>query len=281
MHNYSKLDTPEILPLLFRPPLDTVGYCPENAEDVVLTVAPEVSLACRFYRSAADAPTLFYFHGGNESCDTFNGEAGNFVGHGMNVFLASYRGYGKSTGSPSVSSLFADSRALFSLAAEWLKDQGYSGPIFVMGRSLGSVCAIDLVHAQSEMIKGLLVESGFCETVTLLQALGVTIAAGEMADPEGFDNIRKIAGIKLPTMIFHGAKDGLVSVAQAEKLQASSGARNKQFFVIPGAGHDTVSKIGGDLYFQKIKEFLNTVCGVNTWRQRRKEYKGNKSGERA
>jgi hypothetical protein len=51
--------------------------------------------------------------------------------------------------------------------------------------------------------------------------------------------------------------------------------------VIPGAGHDTVSKIGGDLYFQKIKEFINTVCGVNTWRQRRKEYKGNKSGERA
>jgi hypothetical protein len=150
-----------------------------------------------------------------------------------------------------------------------------------MGRSLGSVCAIDTVHAKNDMVKGLLIESGFCETVSLLQGLGVTIAAGDLADHESFDNMQKIAGIKLPTLIFHGAKDSLVTVAQAEKLQAASGARNKQFFVIPGASHETVSKVGGDLYFQKIKEFINTVCGVNTWRQRRREFKSNSSGERA
>lgn len=278
MQNFSKIDKPEILSLLFQPPHEHAGNCPANAEDVVLTLAPAVDLTCRFYPSAFDAPTLIYFHGRNESCESFNDEAGNFLRHGINVFLSSYRGYGGSTGTPSVSSLFADGRALLPLATEWLKDQGYSGPFFIMGRSLGAVCAIDIVHANSETVKGLLIESGFCETAPLLQAIGVPVSSTELAEHEGFDNLRKIAAIKLPTMIFHGAKDGLVPVVQAEKLQAASGARNKQFFIIPGAEHDTVGKIAGDLYFQKIKEFINTVCGVNTWRQRRKELKGGRTG---
>lgn len=278
MQNFTKLDKPEILSLLFQPPLAHADSCPANAEDVMLTVAPEVELTCRFYPFAADAPTLFYFHGRNESCESFNIEAGNFLRHGINVFLASYRGYGKSSGTPSVSSMFADSRALLPLATGWLKDKGYSGPLFVMGRSLGAVCAIDIVHGNSEAVKGLLIESGFCETASLLEALGGPASSTELAEHQGFDNLHKIADIKLPTLIFHGAKDCLVPVAQAEKLQASSGARNKQFYIIPGAGHDTVGKIAGDLYFQKIKEFINTVCGVNTWRQRRKELKGGRTG---
>lgn len=281
MQNFSKIDKPEILSLLFQPPLVHTDSCPAYAEDVVLTVAPAVDLTCRFYPSAPDAPTLFYFHGRNESAESFNIEAGKFLRHGINVFLASYRGYGRSTGTPSVSSLFADGRALLPLATEWLKSQGYSGPFFIMGRSLGAVCAIDIVHADSETVKGLFIESGFCETMPVLQALGVPVSSTELAEHEGFDNLHKIAEIKLPTMIFHGAKDCLVPVAQAEKLQASSGARNKQFFIIPGAEHDTVSRIAGDLYFQKIKEFINSVCGVNTWRQRRKEYKGGQTGANA
>lgn len=281
MQNLSKIDTPEILPLLFQPPRGNIESCPAYAEDVALTVAPGVVIHCRFYPFAPDAPTLFYFHGGNESCESFNNVAENFIRHGMNIFLVSYRGYGKSTGSPSVASLFADGGIVFALATEKLKVQGYSGPLFVMGRSLGSVCAIDIVHTQSEMVKGLLIESGFCETAPLLQAIGVPLSSAALAEHEGFDNLRKIAEIKLPTLIFHGAKDGLVPGAQAEKLQSFSGARNKQFFIIPGADHDTVGATGGDLYFQKIKEFVNTVCGVNTWRQRRRQAKGGQTGESA
>lgn len=279
MPNFISLDTPEILSLLFRPPQEMADDCPVNAQDTVLTVAAEVSLACRFYNCAPNAPTLIYFHGGNESCASFNAEGAAFNRHGINVFLATYRGYGRSAGTPSLASMIKDGRSLFVLATEWLKAQGCSGPVFVMGRSLGSVCAIDVVHSHGETAKGLLIESGFCETAPLLQALGVPISAISPDESEGFGNLRKIAAIKLPTMIFHGAKDCLVPVIQAEKLQAFAGARNKQFFIMPGATHDTVSKTAGDLYYQKIKDFINSVCGVNTWRQRRREFKGGRTGE--
>ena len=281
MPNLISIDTPEILPLLFQPPGHIPDDCPAYAQDIVLTVAPEISLACRFYNCAPDAPTLLYFPGGNESCASFDVEAENFIRHGMNVFLASYRGDGRSTGTPSVAALISDGRSLLLQAAEWLQSQGYSGALFVMGRSLGSVCAIDIVLSHGEMVKGLFIESGFSETASILQALGVPPSAVPCTEAEGFDNLRKIAGIKLPTIIFHGVKDCLVPVVQAEKLQAASGARNKQFYIIPGADHNTVSKTGGTLYYQKIKEVINGVCGVNTWRQRRREFKGGRTGESA
>jgi len=281
MPNFISIDTPEILPLFFQPPGELPDDCPDYAQDVVLTVAPGISLSCRFYNCAPDAPTLLYFHGGSESSASFNLEAENFVRHGMNVFLASYRGYGRSTGTPSVAALISDGRSLVLQAAEWLQSQNVSGALFVMGRSLGSVCAIDVVFSHGEMVKGLFIESGFCETASVLHALGVPPSAVPSAEAEGFDNLRKIAGIKLPTIIFHGVKDSLVPVVQAEKLQAAAGARNKQFFIIPGADHNTVSKIGGTLYYQKIKEVINGLCGVNTWRQRRREFKGGRTGERA
>ena len=281
MQNALKIDTPEVLSLLFQPPQnnsDSVG-CPKNAEDIMVPVAPEIVLNCRFYSSAPDAPTLFYFHGGTESCDTFNQEAEYYLSQEVNVFLASYRGYGQSGGTPSVSSLFTDGRILFSKASEWLKDKGFSGPLFVMGRSLGSVFAIDIAHVNNDTVKGLIIESGFCETVSLLNVLGLPYSDADLPEQEGFDILRKLAEIKLPTMIFHGAKDRLVPTTLAEKLQSFSGARNKQFFIIPGADHDTVSKTGGILYFQKIKDFINTVCGVNTWRERRKKFKSGHNGE--
>ena len=275
----SKIDRPDILSLLFQPPADYIGNCPTQAEDVSLNIAAGVSLSCRFYFVALDAPTLLYYHGGCDSSDTIDAAAEVLNQCRINVFLASYRGFGKSTGSPAFSSLFADARMLFTLAVAWLTEKGCSGPLFVMGRSLGSVCVLEVVHTNPQLVKGMILESGYCETITLLQAIGVDTAGLTLSEEEGFNNLQKIANIKIPTMIFHGSRDLLVSIAQAEKLQAASGARNKQFFVIPGAAHHTVAKTGGTLYYETIKGFIETTCGINTWRQRRKKFKAGQPGE--
>jgi alpha-beta hydrolase superfamily lysophospholipase len=279
METPSKIDRPDILSLLFQPPADYIGNCPAQAEDVPLSIAEGVSLSCRFYSVALDAPTLIYYHGGCDSSDTIDTEAEALNQCGINVFLASYRGFGKSTGSPAFSSLLTDADMLFSLATEWLTGKGCSGPLFVMGRALGSVCVLEVVHANPQLVKGMVLESGYGETIATLQALGADTAELNLSEEEGFNNVEKIANIKVPTLIFHGSRDGLVPVAQAEKLQAASGARNKQFVVVPGATHDTVSQTGGPLYFKTIQGFIETACGINTWRQRRKRFKAGRPGD--
>jgi alpha-beta hydrolase superfamily lysophospholipase len=278
MHSLTKLDHPEILSLLLQPPRDFQGSCPERAEDLYMTIFEGVSLACRFYISASDAPTLIYFHGGCESSDSFNTEAESFNRAGINVFLASYRGSGKSSGTPSLSTLLTDAGVQFSLAIDWLAANNYTGTIFVMGRSLGSVCALDVVFNNSDRIKALILESAYCETLPLLVAIGAKKAVEGIVEDDGFNNLQKIAKIKTPTLIFHGSRDVFVPVSQAEKLQAASGAKNKQFLIIPGAEHYTVAKTGGDMYFKTIKGFLDTICGVNTWRQRRTKFKADQEG---
>lgn len=279
MQSLGKLDHPTIRSLLLQPPPGQNGGIPANAEDLMLTICKDVSLLCRFYLSAPDAPNLIYFHGGNESSDSFDVEAGYFNQVGINIYLTSMRGFGKSTGLPSLSDLTTDAENQFIQALQWLTAKGYSGAILVMGRSLGSVCAIDVAHSHPDKIKALILESAIGETVPLLTALGVDKAMTILSEEEGFNNLRKIAEIKTPTLIFHGSRDVLVPISQAEKLQAISGAKNKQFSIIPGAEHYTVSKTGGSLYFKMVKGFIDKVCGVNTWRQRRRKFKTDQDGE--
>ncbi|MFH0781066.1 MAG: alpha/beta fold hydrolase [Pseudomonadota bacterium] len=273
MQSLNKLDHPTIRSLLLQPPSDHSGSRPANAEDLRLTISKDVHLSCRFYLSAPAAPTLIYFHGGNESSASFDAEAAYFNQVGINIFLTSLRGFGKSTGIPSLSDMTTDAEIQFIQALQWLTATGYSGAILVMGRSLGSVCAIDVAHTHPDKIKALILESAVCETLPLLTALEADKVTTLISEEEGFNNLQKIAEIKTPTLIFHGSRDVLVPISQAEKLQAISGAKNKQFLIIPGAEHHTVSKTGGSLYFTTIKDFVDKVCGVNTWRQRRREFK--------
>lgn len=221
---------------------------------------------------------LFLYPATGGSAHSFDMVAENCLKQGMNVFLASYRGCGANSGSPSVGAIYADSEKLFHLAMDWLSGKGCTGHFFVMGQSLGSVCAIDTVFKNGDSVKGLIIESGICSTASFLEAMGASLEHADISEEDGFNNIAKIENIKTPTLIFHGARDVLVAAAEAENLQASSGARTKQFFIIPGAEHHTLGETGGELYVRTIKQFTDTVCGVNTWRTKRKDHKRNRKG---
>lgn len=275
MNSYSKIDRSEATALLFPSTSTTMSPCPADAEDVSIEPEYGVILNCRFYCSAQDAPVLFVFPATDAATQPFDAVAKNYLRHGMNVFLASYYGCGNNSGSPSVAALYAYSEKLFARSADWLNDKGCSGPIFMMGQSLGSICAIDTVYKNSGSVKGLILESGICGTAAFLQSLGAGPDQIDFPEEDGFNNLIKIEQIKVPTLIFHGSRDTLVPVAEAERLQAASGARTKQFFVIPGAERHTIGETGGDPYIRAIKQFIDTACGVNTWRQKRKHHKSN------
>ena len=273
MNPLRKIDQPEITALLFAQENSAHRPCLADAEDVLFEIDPGISLHCRFYFAAQDAPVLFVYPATAGNFHSFDAVAEDYRRQGMNIFLTSYRGCGENSGSPSVSAMYADSEKLLHLAIDWLSGKSCFGPYFVMGQSLGSTCAIDTVVKNEDSLKGLILESGICDTASFLGALGASTAQADIAEEEGFNTLEKIEKIKIPTLIFHGARDGLVAIAEAENLQASSGARTKQFFVIPGAEHHTVGKTGGELYIKTIKQFIDTVSGVNTWRQKRREHK--------
>jgi pimeloyl-ACP methyl ester carboxylesterase len=137
-----------------------------------------------------------------------------------------------------------------------------------MGRSLGSACAIELAAADDGDITGLIIESGFAETLPLLLNLGVDTQSLDITEADGFNNLRKISQFSKPTFILHAQHDRIIPLTSAETLQVHSSARSKEFQMVPGADHNTILDVAGNLYFEAIKRFTDKIAG-----KRPKRYK--------
>ncbi len=195
---------------------------------------------------------------------------------GINLLLLSYRADNSAEEALTLQQFLEDAEWLILQSLSWLEASGYTEGVFVMGQSLGAVAAIHVVEANPQSFKGLFVESVVLGTADFLDNFKKLPEDCERSEDDALGCCQKIAGITLPTFIFHGARDRLLPVTDAEKLQASSGARSKQFFVVPGCEHKELYKNAGPLYFQTIKKSVDTVCGLNTWRQQRKKFQRNK-----
>jgi len=187
----------------------------------------------------------------------------------MNFLATDYRGYGRSTGSPTVTSMLSDAHIIFDTAKEWLDKAEHTGPLFIMGRSLGSAAAIELASSRSEEISGLIIESGFSTSLPLLMTLGVDVAGLGITENDGFRNVRKISTFTKPTFIIHGQYDEIIPVNSAAILQAECTARSKELQVVPGASHNTIIAQAGEMYFSVIKQFINKVCGIRAKRRKK------------
>lgn len=270
MQNFSILDDPAFLSSVFHPRRSDITPLPNGAIDLKIETSPGIQIACRFYIHDHNSPNIIYFHGNGEIISDYD-DIGPLYNHaGINLLVTTYRGYGWSDGTPTVELMLRDAEILFSEIRNWLAFNKYTGSLFIMGRSLGSVSAIDLATRHEDDIKGLIIESGIANTIPLAEAIGVDTNRLGVTEADGFQNVEKISKVTVATFIFHGAKDEIIAATEAEKLQAYSGARTKEFIVIPGATHNTMIQTGGKLYVQTLKKFIDKVTGVTNWRRRRK-----------
>ncbi|MBT8346156.1 MAG: lysophospholipase [Desulfofustis sp.] len=268
----SKMDKPEILAAIFHPRREVRNATPSSCEEFEVTVSENTTLGCRFFNPHANAPVILYFHGNGETVSDYDQIAPYYLKLGLNFFVAGYRGYGWSSGEPSVGALFHDAAVIFERVLEHCHNKGISEEFFIMGRSLGSAACIDLGHRFPDLIKGIIIDSGFSYTLPLAARLGYNVSDSGLSEEDCFNNLEKIREIKIPTLILHGAEDQLIPLNEAVKLQAESGARTKQLYVVPGADHNSLIIRGGAIYFETIKGFTDTVT-VNrkAWRRRRKK----------
>lgn len=267
------MDRPEILRFLFHPRATSRTAPPEGTMDFDIPVAPDVIIGCRLFAADKEAPIILFFHGNGEIVADYDDIGPYYQELGLNFLVTDYRGYGWSTGSPTSSTMLTDARTLYMELLKKLRADCYTGSVFLMGRSLGSACAIDLAALHNDEIGGLIIESGFAETLPLARTLGIDTDRLGITEEDTFDNSSKMESITKPTFILHGQLDDLIPLRQAEKLMAASGARSKELQIIPGADHNTLIAVGGRLYFQAIKQFINKVEGTDDWRKRRRASK--------
>jgi len=173
MKKYSTLDQPDILSYIFHPNSCEATPLPKGAVDIEIETEPGVTIGCRFYINNPESPNILYFHGNGETIADYD-DIGPLYNHaGMNLLVTDYRGYGWSNGSPTVTSMLADAEILLQETQNWLKFNNFSGALFLMGRSLGSVVAIDLATRHETDIRDLLLRVVLVAPFLLLKHWGL------------------------------------------------------------------------------------------------------------
>ena len=258
----SFLDRPEILRFIFYPRIeeDPTPRTP-GATNVWVPIGDEVTIGCRFHHAHEKGPNILFFHGNGEIVSDYDFIASLYVDRGMNLFVADYRGYGFSRGTPTTASMIEDAHLTFQHFMEFLERNRYVGPVFVMGRSLGSAPALELGLRNQNHMAGLIIESGFADTIDLLKSLGIPIAGLEGHPGDVFSNLEKIKGVRLRTLIIHAESDHLISTHHARDLYEASPAQDKRLVIIPGANHNDLLMVGPDIYFRALTDFVSGPRG--------------------
>jgi len=187
-------------------------------------------------------------------CD-YDGIASLYNREGINLFVADYRGYGQSGGAPSFSNTVADAPIILDYFHDSLRAGGYTGPLFVMGRSLGSLSAVELAANSPQNLKGLIIESGFASAGRLIGYLMPVFGSVQMEEFEKA-NLEKIHSVTMPVLIIHGQYDEIIPHEQAEVFHENVGSKDRKLLTIPGAGHNDIMLIGMQQYFSAVKEFV-------------------------
>jgi hypothetical protein len=251
MPQTTSLDRPEIAKRLFHPRVDPA---PSDGRDMTVIAADGTKLALRLHLGDPDWPTLLLFHGNGEVASDYDALAPLLARAGCNLTVAEFRGYGKSEGEPQALTLAGDAAAQLAFLKKHLADAGFSPRLIVMGRSLGSACALSLAAAHPRDFDALVVESGFADTLPLLRTLGVDVAALGLTETDGFNNLRHARSFTGPTLLLHGGEDVLIPPAEAQRLFEALPGTDKHLLVITGAGHNDLLAVGATQYLAALAE---------------------------
>lgn len=252
---YDTIDRqPQLLRFLFYPRKWTLP-APAKAKDHLISVEPGVVIGCRLHESKAGRPWILLFHGNGEIAADYDRIAPFYDAQEINLAVADYRGYGYSNGRPTFSNMIKDAAIIYRTVKDKLVRRGRQEKLFVMGRSLGSISALELAAQNANNIPGLIIESGFISVTGLIRRLSLP-AAGIDLDAIEVENRRMVARVKLPALVIHGRADSLVPYSEGEDLYHLLGSKTKTLLSIPGAEHNNVIIYDRKRYFSAIAKFV-------------------------
>lgn len=215
-------------------------------------------LGCRYRRIGDDRPTIIHFHGNGETVADYVGDFEKRIASvGANLLLADYRGYGMSSGGPSLAAMLAD----VELIVRALEID--PARIIFFGRSLGSLYAVHgaglFPHAA-----GLIVESGIANPLEriLLRVkpweIGTDLAGLREAVDRAVDQCAKLASFRGRTLVMHTRNDDLVPVSHAERLFRWAN-EPKDLLIFERGNHNTILPANVEAYFAALAHFVRLL----------------------
>lgn len=161
----------------------------------------------------------------------------------LNVFSFDYRGYGQSSGEPSIAGLKRDALAAYEVVTEQL---GISyDQLILHGHSLGSFFAL-YISTQKE-VKAVVLESPVSDVedwtdqlVPFLLKPFVRFEIDEALKNES--NLEQAKRLKKPVLIITGKDDKITPLEMSESLLQAAVSKHKRLVIVENGGHNDLPK---------------------------------------
>ncbi len=169
---------------------------------------------------------------------------------GVSVLVVDYRGYGRSEGRPSEAGLYEDALAGY----KYLRGRGFPPErIIVHGESLGTVPATHV--AAAEPVAGLILEAPFpsarAVANTVLPLIGPLLVWGYRLES-------RLARVSAPVLVIHGEQDEIIPFRLGRAVFEAA-RQPKEYWAIPGAGHNDIPEAAGPAYPERLRSFLSSA----------------------
>jgi uncharacterized protein len=236
---------------LFFPREDTAPT-PGNSDDIQVEVGRSVIVHVRRHPSPKAQFSLLFFHGNGEIVSDYDNLAEHFNALGAELIVADFRGYGRSSGFPTLRNSLEDSHIIFDQLKSTDK---FKEKVCVMGRSLGSAPTIELCVKRPDVV-GCILESGYADPVPLVERRGLKIDKTTPEEDVVFNNSEKIRSVNCPLLIMHGANDVLVFPHEAKLNYDNAGSEIKKIEIFKDVGHNDMMMSSS--YFITLKRFFDS-----------------------
>ena len=200
---------------------------------------------------------LLFFHGNKGNISHRLPSLFIFHNLGLPQFIIDYRGFGKSTGKPSVLGTLLDAEASW----RWLVENRGFRPeqIILSGRSLGGGIAAGL--ASSVRPGGLILESTFTSLVDLAGDMYPMMPVSWFL-PEDYSSIRRIKTVQAPLLVMHSPDDEVVHFKHGQALYDAYEGSSKQFLELQGS-HDSGFLDNLPIYVKGLESFLSSLPALS------------------
>ncbi|OLL23707.1 Protein bem46 [Neolecta irregularis DAH-3] len=174
-----------------------------------------------------------------------------------NVFMLSYRGYGKSTGSPDEAGIKTDARAALDFILQHPVLQ--NTPLIAYGQSLGGAVASYIVAQRQDRFKALILENTFLSIPELIPSAMPLLSPFKFLCNQIWSTVTILPTITtVPILFLSGLRDELVPPSHMKQLHDICQSK-KVWHEEPKGDHNTTCMQPG--YFSKIREFLRGEFG--------------------
>jgi len=238
--------------LTFHPKKDgnwNISTIPWPVEEHWISASDNTRLQTWYFPKKGADTVLLWLHGNGSNISGRAEDAISLVKNlPINLLLLSYRGYGKSEGSPSEAGVYKDALAAYELA---IKMPGISN-VVLYGKSLGGAVAIEL--ASKVKPTAMIIECSFTSLVEIGK-VHYPLLPGKFLAGKSFKSIAKVGGIDCPKLFIHGEQDEVVPIELGKKLFEAA-KEPKEFYSIKDGDHANLMKIAGEEYFEKLRNFI-------------------------